>query len=241
MLINSEGIVIKTTRYSETTVIAKIYTREKGMLSFYIPGVYGKKPVIKPSYLQPLQVLDLHFYFHQNKNLLRIKEARISFILNHIHFDVKKSAVAIFISDIVYKTIKEEEANSELFAYLLKLILQLDEPDRNLYLFPLIFIIQYCRYLGFYPENNYNDENRYFNIHEGKFMKLFSGYENGMDEEESQLFSSLIQISSEKDILPVISVKLKNEILKKMFLYYGIHVAGFGTVKSYDVLAALFA
>lgn len=240
MLIHSEGIVIKTTRYSETTVIAKIYTREKGMLSFYIPGVYGKKPAVKPSYLQPLQVLDMNFYFHHNKNLLRIKEARISFILNNIHFDVKKSSVAVFISEIIYKTIKEEEENQELFGYLLNSIRQIDEPGRNLFLFPLIFMIQYSKYAGFFPDNNYDEENRYFNIHEGKFISLFPGYENGLDDEQSQLFSSLIQISSEKAELPAVSVKLKNELLTKIFLYYGIHVAGFGNVKTYDVLTALF-
>lgn len=240
MLTHSKGIVIKTTRFSETTVIAKIYTSERGMLSFYIPGVYGKRPSVKPAYLQPLQVLDLNFYFRENKNLLKIKEAKTALLLERIHFDVIRSSIAVFITEIIHKTVKEEETNLNLFGFLLTVIGLLDEPGRNFSLFPLQFLLDYTKFTGFFPSNNFSEEMPYFDIREGKFVNSFPGFENGLDIEESKWLSNLMKRNINESGVFEMPANQKNELLRKMISFYRYHQPGLGVIKSVEVLTEIF-
>lgn len=63
-----------TTKYSETSIIARIYTEKFGLLSFMVKGVRSAKSKSKASMMQPLSLLDLEFQYHENRGLLYIKE-----------------------------------------------------------------------------------------------------------------------------------------------------------------------
>jgi len=236
MLLHSEGIVIKTTRYSETSVIAKIYTREKGMLSFYIPGVYSRKAQIRPSYLQPLQQLDLQFYFRENRNLNKIKEARVVKIDNLMSLDVKKSILTVFITEVVHKTVKEEEANKDLYGFLEEVPFILASKQTNAGYFPIWFLIAFSRYLGFFPENNYSAASLYFHLSEGRFSEHFKGYENCLDTEESLKFNQLLAMTETDTNIDIPDKFTINTLFDILLRYYGVHIPGFGKIRSREVL-----
>ena len=143
MLAKSQGIVIKSTRYSESSAIVKMYTLSHGMLSFMIQAVYSKKSSLKPALLQPMQVLDLDYYFTDNKTLHKIKEARSAFSLNHLHFEMKRSAVALVVSELIFKCVQEEEENEALYKFLVSCIQIMDDPGKDSNNFLVYFLAMY--------------------------------------------------------------------------------------------------
>ena len=93
----------------------------------------------------------------------------------------------------------------ELFGFLLKVIGLLDEPGRNYSLFPLLFLLEYSKYIGFSPVNNQDELNPYFDLREGKFVKTFPGFENGLDIDESMLLSQVLKCKIADEITPLLN------------------------------------
>src|SRR5688500_13994232 len=97
MLQKTEGIVLRTIKYSETSVVTNIYTRHFGLLSFIVPGVRTSKAKRnKAGMLQPMNMLDLDIYFKETQNLLRLKDYRTNYLYQSLPFDMIKTSVGFF-------------------------------------------------------------------------------------------------------------------------------------------------
>lgn len=240
MIVASEGIILRTIKYSDSSVISKIYTREKGMLSFLIQGIYSKKASIKPSMLQPLQPLELHFYFHQNKSLFKIKELRPSVILNSLHYDINRSSIAVFMAELINKSIQEEETHPALYDFLIKSILMLDSLQSSLANFPLFFLLEYSKLLGFYPNNNYAPDNACFELHQGVFTHESADDNYFILPPASEYLDKMLETSFEQFDTLTIPKHIRQLLLKKLIAYYQIHLHGFKNLNSLQVLEDMY-
>ena len=136
MQAKTEGIVFRTTKYSETSVIASIYTEQFGLQGYMINGVRGKaKSNSKSSSLQLLSILSMEVYKKENKNLNRIKSFESAVVFKEIPFDVVKSSLTLFLAEVLNRTVVEEECNSPLYHFVRNSILELDGAKNNLQYF----------------------------------------------------------------------------------------------------------
>lgn len=240
MLNKTHGIVIKTTKFSETSLIALIYTKSHGMLSFMVPGVYSRKANIKPSLLQPLLLLDMNFYYKENRNLNKLKEIKAEPVLKDIHFNIQKSSIVLVVSELLFKTIKEEEANEELFDFLVSSIQLLDDTQNRNKIYLIVFMIQLSKYLGFYPTNNYDDHHKYFDLEKGKFISEPENKSTTIEPSDSEFFGSIIDLNI--DCIDEFKSygRIRRNIINKLITYYQIHVSNFGILNSYKVLSQVF-
>ena len=111
MIYNTRGIILHCIKYSETSVIAKAYTELFGIQSYMINGVRAKKSKNKPGLLQPLTMLNMTVYRKAGGGIQRIKS--LSSIPQKIASSagISNSTISLFIAEVLYKTIKEEEPN----------------------------------------------------------------------------------------------------------------------------------
>lgn len=237
MLAKTHGIVIRNVRYGEGSVISKIYTRNFGMQSYIINGIYNAKSSLKASLLQPLMVLDLVVYHNKLKEVQRIKEAKCPYQLVSLHFDNTKAGICLFVSEILNKTIVEEEPNTSLYDFIETAIISLDDEKGKLTTWPLLFMIRLSKWLGFPPENNYSKTDHiYFDLAAGMFTDFPEKNDLAIGPPESEYFSKLIsdQTIELKNLqIPKIS---RLEILQKLILYYKLHLSEFKDIKSVEVL-----
>lgn len=153
MLFKTRGIVFKYFKYSETSIIVKILTEEFGLQSYIVNGIRSKKSKGKVALFQPLTFLDLIVYHKKNNNISRISETRCSEPFSSIPYEIKKSAISIFIAEVLYKTIKEETELSDTFKFIHHSIQILDHLDSAYENFHLQFLLKLAKYLGFGIEN----------------------------------------------------------------------------------------
>ncbi|MDQ1148305.1 DNA repair protein RecO [Sphingobacterium zeae] len=151
MLNKTRAVVLKTTNYSESSLVAQLYTEHFGMQSYLIAGARKPKGKIKANILQPLHLLEIVATHKDNGSLQRISEARQAPALQEIPYDIVKSSLALFLNEILYKILKEQEHDSYLFEFIHQSILWLDQSHSNLANFHLVFLIKLTRFLGFYP------------------------------------------------------------------------------------------
>lgn len=240
MIQKTRGIVLHHIKYSETSVIATIYTEKFGRQSFLIKGVRSKKATVKANILQPLFLLDLEVYYKSSRDLQSVKEVRNAFVFSTIPYDLRKSSVALFIAEILYKTIREQEANYELFEYLFHTIQMLDLKQDGISNFHLYFLIQLTKYLGFFPANSCSEINSYFDLQNGSFVAIKPMHNLYLKPELSEILSNILPFSENQHAELVINYIQRTNLLEKIIDYYCLHNEGLTNVKSLAVLKEVF-
>src|ERR1700761_8352547 len=236
MLHKTRGIVFKTTDYSESSVIVQVFTEKFGLQSYMVNGAKKPKAKISRNMLQPLHLLDMVVYHKNAGNVQRIKELKNAPVLQSVPYDVIKSCIAMFLNEVLYKAVKQQSADENLFGFAFSAIEWLDHQTEGLSNFHLLFLIQLTRYLGFYPDRYLAGEADYFDLKNGTFSRFKPDSVLYLSPPHTQNFTRLINCSFEN----ITSVKLTNDerryLIQKLLEYYALHIEGFGNIKSHEVL-----
>ncbi|MFN6943785.1 MAG: DNA repair protein RecO [Cytophagaceae bacterium] len=215
MIYKTRGIVLNFIRYRETSIITKIYTDLFGMQTYIVNGVRSKKSKNKIALFQPLTLLDMVVYYNEKKDINRLSEIRCEKPFNTIPLDQKKIAIAIFLTEIIYKTMKEESSNNELFEFIHLSISYLDEAEDHFVNFHLQFLLKYAGFLGFAPTES-----------EDSFINL--------NTEEKTQITQLLTSPYGNDI--TISNKQRRVLLESIIRFYSVHIENFNKLNSIKVL-----
>jgi len=244
MLYTSKGIVLHHFKYSEKSVIAKIYTEKFGLQAFIINGVRNKKSKNKASLLQPLSLIEINAYKKESKGLQQIKSIKLAIPFQEIPFQIYKTSIAFLIAEILHKAIKEEEKNEALFQFLFNGIQILDLQKVGYINFHLIFLAQLSRHLGFFPQNvsqNASSSSYYFDLQEGVFTSTLPFHKLFI---EKELSADLMKIfGANFDELSSIEFTNINRklILNALLNYYSLHLSNFDNLKSKEVLEEILS
>lgn len=236
MLHKIKGIVLKTTNYSESSVVVQIFTNKFGIQSYLINGVKKPKAKISINVLQPLHLLDLVVYHKTNSSLQRVSELRPSPIFRSIPYDVVKSTITIFLNEVLHKSIRQQTEDEQLFAFIFNAIAWFDETEKVSVNFHLSFLMKLTRFLGFAPNEIVKPTDKYFDLQEGAFVFMPPAHPYFIEREEAEQLILLFQTSFDK----INDVKLSNVkrriLLDKILIYYALHTASFGQIRSHQIL-----
>lgn len=152
MLHKTRGVVLSYIKYRETSIIVRIYTEEFGLQSYIENGVRSAKSKGKIALFQPLTLVDMVVYFKPGVDIQRISEIKCNHPFFSIPTDIKKSAIGIFITEILSLTLKEHSENNALFSYISDSLLFLENHEEQIENFHLFFMMGLSAYLGFGPE-----------------------------------------------------------------------------------------
>ncbi|UMB52906.1 DNA repair protein RecO [Lutibacter sp. A64] len=238
MIETTKAIVINTIKYGDTSLIVTCYTEKSGLKTYMLRGVLkAKKAKVKAAYFQPLMQLNLTANHNTKGTLNSIKEVEVINFYNSIYTDIKKQSIALFLSEILYYVIKEEEENSLLFRYLEASLLWLDTHE-TVSNFHLLFLLNLTKHLGFYPVTK-NADFPYFNLLEGNFTNSTSV--NTVSGEKITQFKKLLGINF--DVLHTVNFSASNryDVLSILIQYFELHVSGFRKPKSLNVLKSVFS
>ena len=236
MLHKTGGIVLKTTNYSESSVIAHVFTEKFGLQSYLINGVKKPRSKIKLNMLQPLHLLDMIVYHKPNGNLQRISELRIQPVLQSIPYDVIKSSIALFINEVLYKSLKLHFEDKPLFTFIHNSVELLDRSNEGLANFHIYFLLRLTKYLGFYPDRTLENESSFFDLKEGVYVNHQPLHLFIIDPNLIHDFKNLNSSSFETLAQLSISSVNRKTLLSKTLDYYRLHIDSFGEVKSHLIL-----
>jgi DNA repair protein RecO (recombination protein O) len=236
MLHKVKGIVLKTTSYSESSVMVQVFTDKFGIQSYLINGVKKPKAKIPMNVLQPLHLLDMVVYHKMNTQIQRVTEARPSLVFKSIPYHVLKNTIVQFLNEVLYKSIRQQHTDENLFDFIYNAISWFDETDDISVNFHLAFLVKLSRFLGFAPHAQTRNDQKYFDLQEGDFTSIMPNHPNFIDKKDADYFLLLFTCSFEK----LNEIKLDNTtrrfLLDKILVYYGLHTASFGQIKSRQVL-----
>ncbi|HNR18532.1 MAG TPA: DNA repair protein RecO [Bacteroidia bacterium] len=240
MLHKTKGIVLHATDYSESSIIAKIFTEQFGLQSYLVNSVRSKKAKSKSGMFQPCTMVDMVVYHKPEKGLQRISEANFAQQFKTIPYNVIKTTIALFFAEVVYKSVKEEESNANLFHFLETVLIFLDERDMPFANYPALFLIHLSKYLGSFPENNFNEQHPFFDLAEGRFVNEVKFPAQTLSQTESQGISTAIEMRFENFSAFNFTSNEKRQLLHNLISYYHLHHAHGSKIKSHLVLEEVF-
>ncbi len=239
-IIKTKGIVFKSIKYRETSLIVDIYTREKGLLSFIVNGVRKSKSRMGASLFQHSSLVDMVAYHKQGGGLCRIKEIKSAYPYATIPYTILKSSIALFMLELARNSIIEEEENYPLYDFLESQFILLDTHTDKVSNLHIKFMLELTKHIGFYPDVSGDSDTGILDLEGGRFVSEHFMGSYVLDVTESRYIRSLIDIPSDQAHNLVIPKTSRKKIIEGMIKYYRLHIESFKPLKSYEVLQQLF-
>ncbi len=228
--------MLSSIKYRETSIISKMYTEALGVQSYIVNGVRRQKPGGRIALFQPFTLLDMVVYTSARGGLTRINEFRSAHPFSSIPFDIRKSSILLFLSEVVARTIKEEEENPSLFHFLYHAVITFDEMDTGYENFHLVFLLQLSYHLGFGPGSGAEV------VEQVAFSSNAQSATSAPTVMAMQVhevyFNQLLQ---DPNNATVPNGKVRRELLDILIRYYQLHVDKLGEIKSLAILSEVLA
>lgn len=234
------GVVLHTLKYGDTSMVAYLLTDVGGRRNFLVQGIRSQRGHgSKLGLFQPMFPVEFEGLESPRQQLGRFKEVRAGYALRSVPFDVRKSTMALFMSETLYRLVRESEPNEALFDFAWNSTAALDALDEGVANFHLWFLAQLSCLLGFRPGNEYR-EGWWFDIREGLYAERRPSHPGVMSQADAALFAQLLgcEVSQLKDIR--LGRAQRTEFLNALLSYFGYHLDAVNAVQSVHILREVF-
>ena len=245
MTLSTPGLVLRTTPYAESSVVARVFTRQLGVQSYMIKGVRSARGRVKQNMLQPLSSLDMVVYANPKTDLNHVRE------LAPRHPgqmpDPVGNALRFFMTEVLYKALRAEEPMPELWDYVEQTTSDLQPPTSALQpppsdlqpptsALPIRFMLTVAHHLGIEPLDNHDAHHPCFDLQEGRFVAaptettLSPQLSTALHEYLSSFHSPSLPFT------PFHSSVTRRDLLDALIAYFQLHLPGFGQLHSHEIL-----
>ncbi len=215
MTFSTELIVLNATKLGEKSLVVHCLTPEMGRRGF-IASVSGGSGMAL--YL-PLNILEAEVCENPRSELWRMRRVSAAHPLNGIRSSVSKNTMTLFMSEVLYRTVRDGALEDGLFEWCRRSILTLDAMESDFSNFHLRFLLEFAVALGFSP--SLSD------------LAPFAG------EHLSEIGSLLKSDFGESMFLPLNGAS-RNEIAEILLDYIGYHSECRLNIRSLAVLRELY-
>jgi DNA repair protein RecO (recombination protein O) len=232
MLYKTRAIVLHHIKYGESSLIVTFYTEQIGRITCMVNGARVKRSKIPTSLFQPLSLLEIDLYYKPNREIQRLKEAWCPLHYTSISISITKSSIALFLAEVLFNALREEEANPSLFTFLFHAFQLLDAKDEGAANFHLWFMLHFTRYLGISVYALPIHEKSLSGIDLQPFRNLSTGAHEALKcmlGSPQGLPGNVLLTHADRAL-----------ILEAIIRYYSVHLDGFAKLKSYEVLQEVF-
>lgn len=245
MVHSTRGVVLRTIKYGDSSIITSIYTELFGIQQYLVKGVRqsSKTSSGKASYFNPAAILELQVYHNELKQLQFIKEYRWAYLYESVLFNVVKNAVAIYVMELLQHSLKQPEANPELYYLIEDTLKQLDRGNSTLTgNLPLYFTLHLAAELGFQLQGNYSSETPVLDLQEGVFVSQTPLHPYYLADQLAEITSNIAGLHFYNELESIsLNKNIRRQLLEAYQQYLALHIAGFGQMKSFAILQEVLA
>lgn len=216
MTVSAELIVLHTTKVGENSLVIHTLSREYGRRSFLVRGV-GKKSAM--SLFLPMNVVEADITESSRSILFTAKNIASRHPLVGIRNSVSKNSITLFLSEVLYRTVKDGAMEQGLFEWCEKNILLLDAMESDFSNFHIRFLLELTVVLGFSPATD-------------DFLPFAHDHIAIMDR--------FLKASFSESMLIPLSGPLRNTLAEEILRYIEYHIESSLNVNSLRVLRELF-
>lgn len=232
--------MLHTLKYGDSSMVVFLLTDTGGRRSYMVQGVRSRSGRgSKLALFQPMFPVEFEGLEPPRGEMHRFREVRAGFVLQRLPFDVRKSTMALFMAEVLYRLVRESEADGALFDFVWNCVGALDSLEEGMANFHLWFLANLSRFLGFCPGNDYRPGD-WFDIREGLYTKTRPAHVGYMTQECARMLHGLLRC----DVRSLGEIGLNRtqrvEFLNAVLVYYGYHLDAISAVQSVRILREVF-
>lgn len=242
MLETTQGIVLHYNRYNDDSAIVDVFTLSRGSLSFLVRDRRGqRKGGLHATLLRPLNIVELVFDYRPSASLQRIQELHIAHCYTSLPYDPIKETVALFLSEFLHGTLRNEVQNPNLYHYILYSLQWYDATNEGIANFHVAFLIRLTYYLGFWPNIKGREALPFFDLRDGVGTEIAPPHGLYLKEEEAAILPLMLRMNIRNMHSFRLNRQQRNRILDVLTTYYQLHVPEFRNLRSLGVLREVLA
>lgn len=232
----SQGFVLQSLRYGDTSLIVKIYTLDNGLQTFMVKGVRGKASLNRAAFFQPMTFLSFVQKSNpRSKGMGYVSDVEVSYPYQSVPLVMNKSAILMYVAELLSHSLTQQERNEPLYSFVYQSMIWLDLVESGYANFPLYFTLEMSRFLGFYPQANYQ-EHALFDMMEGQFVAATPLHPYYFNESDSAILAQLLN----RGIDELSSIKLsglqRNSLIDGVITFMRLHAPLLKGLQSHEVL-----
>jgi len=242
MLEKTNGIVLRSVKYGDTSLVATIFTSVYGMQTYMVQGVRtSKAKQNRAGFFQPGTLLEMVVYQQPQKNMQRLREYQAAYIYNGLQEDVIKNSIVLFSSELLLRLLPELGPLPALFDLAFEYFVSLDKmPMKDVANFPLFFIVQCSRELGYNIKGSYSKETPYLNLHDGGFTEHTPKEMSVVNDEDARMLSRLLEAADlESQKVVEMNADMRLRLIDWYVAYLQQHTQHMGNIRSLSVLRVI--
>lgn len=240
MLIKTEGIVIYKVKYSETSLVVHLLTKELGVKAFMIKGLRSKKSKTSVALFDYMNMIDVVASQRSGSELLTIREVGFSSDSGFQSLDIHKNTILLFIADFIHKILTNPGTDVALYQFVNHSVNYFVHSERKIPDFHLWFITRFAAFLGINPIDNYEAHCSIFSIPQARFIPISLPVEGTFTASSSRMLHHYLNLSAEHCGENMEPLNSRNQYLEEMLFYYRFHLEHFSGLKSHEILKSVF-
>jgi len=234
-----QGFVLQTLRYGDSSLIVKIYTLNTGLQTYMVRGVNGKASKKRVAFFQPMTFLRfLQSGKPRQGRMAYLKDPETAYTFQSIPSVMNKSAILMYLSELLSRTLTQQERNEPLYQFVFQSVVWLDLVEEGYANFPLFFTLELSRFLGFYPKTDYRPDS-YFDMMEGQFVDRQPIHPYYLEKEHSGMLAKLLNRGIDEITMVTMTGLQRNELLDQIITFMRLHAPVMKGLQSHEVLKAV--
>ena len=232
----TQGFVLQTIRYGDTSLIVRAYTLDGGLQTFMVKGVRGKSSHNRAALFQPMTFLRfVQKSKTPNRSMSFLSDVEVAYAYQSIPNVMNKSAILMYVAELLSHTLTQQERNEPLYNFVYQSMVWLDLVEDGYANFPLYFTLEMSRFLGFYPQANYR-EHGLFDMMEGSFLSSVPLHPYYLNEEYSLTLSQLLNRGSDELSQVTMNGLQRNALTDGIITFMRLHAPLLKGLQSHEVL-----
>lgn len=215
----SRIVVLHLTKYSDHALILHTVDSVVGRCSYLVRGIKRGNAVAA---FHPLSLLDIVSAASPKSSLGWLREWEPALALHDIRGSRVKSSLAMFISEVLYRSFTNELSDPRFFDWLCEMIATLESAEGSVANFHLWFLVSYAVQMGFMPGEAIEPAG------------IFAA-------DEAALFQEILRSSFDEAMAIPLSAARRQAFSRRMLQYLSWHLGTTIDARSLDVLHAVLA
>ena len=213
----TELIILHTTKSGDDAIVIHTLSKEYGRRGFLVRGA-GKKSVT--AHLQPLSIIEAEIHESTKSRLFIARNLTSRHALNGIRTNLYKNSMTMFMSEVLFRVMKEGVYEQGMYEWCERSILMLDAIQTDFSNFHIRFLLELAVQLGFRPETT--------------DLMPFVG-------DHYPIIEKFMALPFAESMLIPLNGPLRNEIAEEILRYIEFHTDSAVNINSLKVLRELFA
>lgn len=234
------GIVLHSLRYNDTRMIVEIFTAAAGTVSFIVPATRQRRSGMRAVAWQPLSLVEVIWEPRQHASLQKPQTLALWRPWRTLHSDPQKTAIGLYLSDMLYHALHHEQDNQPLFEFIVNALTWFDESNQHYVNFHIIFLLHLTRFLGFLPNVEDWHEGDYFDLQAAIFSRTRPYHIYYLEPEEAALVPKFLRMDLRSMRAVGLNRAIRRRTLEIICDFYRLHIPEFPETHSLSVLAEVF-